>query len=103
MESKLQKYVDAYFESQRGGVYFWLYFKLSKKQISFLFPNLYISQMDFLKFVYVGYLVDEKAVAYVEPKSPAPIENTPNKGRAMEADEYGVPHPDNAIRKEIIH
>lgn len=47
--------------------------------------------MNFLKVVYDGQLVDEEAVASLEPKSLAPIEDTHSRGVAMEGGEYGVP------------
>lgn len=47
--------------------------------------------MGFLKVVCGGQQVDEEVVTSLEPKSPSPLEDTPNIGVATEGAKSGVP------------
>lgn len=60
-----------------------IYFERAKEQVSFLYPNLDLSQMEFLKVIYDGQLVDEEAEAFQEPKKYAPNKKTHDKGGEM--------------------
>lgn len=51
-----------------------VYFKCANEKILFLYPNLYLSQMDFLKAFYGCELVDEETMASL--KSSAHIRDT---------------------------
>lgn len=66
-----------------------IYSECPKKHVSFLYPNLDLSQMDLLKVVCGGQLVDEEVFASWYPKSISRIEDT--QGGVMEGSESGVP------------
>lgn len=51
-----------------------VYFKISKVQILFLYPDMDLSLLDFLKVMWDGALVDEETMA--SPKIPTPVEGT---------------------------
>lgn len=78
-----------------------IYLKCFKEHVSFLCPNLNPIQIDFLKVIHGGHLVDEEWVASLEPKSPAPLEDTTSNGVATKGGEFEVPHPVKAIGKEM--
>lgn len=61
-----------------------VYFECVKEKVSFLYPNLDLSQMEFLKNFHGGKLVDEEAMASLEVTGPALIEDTHNKDVEMD-------------------
>lgn len=89
---------------QWGCIYFkHLFFEHSKEQILFLYPNLDFWQINFLKVLCGGQLMDEETLASSKLESPTLIENTQEKDRTKNGGESGLPQPENDIKKEITH
>lgn len=68
-----------------------VYFYSSKEKVLPIYPTMDLRQMDFLKVLYGGQLVDEEVVASIELESPNPIESTHDKGGVIDECEFGVP------------
>lgn len=58
-----------------------VYFERTKEEIHFLYPNLGLIQMDFLKYVWGSELVDEDIIA--SRKIPTPIKDTHGQDEVM--------------------
>lgn len=65
-----------------------VYFERFKEKIYLLCPTLNLSQMDFLKVVCDGELVDEEATTPLEPKNSAPDEDTHDEGGRKRGGEF---------------
>lgn len=81
---------------------FGIYFKHSKDNILFLYPQLDLRKMDFFKVVCNGQLVDEETVPSSEPKESTPAKDAQDDGGALELDESEAPQLEDVLREEAI-
>lgn len=76
-----------------------IYFECANEQIRFLYPNTDLSQMDFLKVVWGGGLVDKERLA--NSKSLTLIEDTHSQYGKTEDGESEVPQPENVVEEVV--
>lgn len=88
--------------TDEGVSIFGIYFKHSKDNILFLYPQLDLRKMDFFKVVCNGQLVDEETMPSLEPKESTPAKDTQDNGGALELDDYEAPQLEDMLREEAV-
>lgn len=78
-----------------------VYLECTKEKALFLYPNMDLSPLDFLKVVRSGELVDEEAMVFPKLGNLTSLESCQSEGEVNEGGESGDPQLESVVMKEI--